>query len=335
MVDATHTSFKADDRSYFSLIKKDIHNQTSEAGYSSKKIAEIDIIVSEMTSNLSKYAVGGEILFRSQTVEEEYVEIICIDNGPGILDVSKVMADGMSTANTLGHGLGSISRFSDKFDIYSQKGWGTIALSRVYKKDIELIVKPQVELKALVVAKPGETSSGDGTFYISNEDFVKVLVADGLGHGIEANKAVNAAVETFKSCKSNDPVEIIRQIHADIKKTRGFVGMLLVYERKFKTWRAVGVGNISMRMQNYVGSKNCISYNGIIGHNIPNTMKIQEFANDDFNQLILCSDGIVSRWDLSKFPAIQKHDLAIQAAAIYKEFGRKTDDMSVIIIKSS
>jgi anti-sigma regulatory factor (Ser/Thr protein kinase) len=62
MVDATHISFAANDRSYFSLLKKEIHKRAEDAGISAVKINALDLIVAEMTSNLFKYAKDGEIL---------------------------------------------------------------------------------------------------------------------------------------------------------------------------------------------------------------------------------------------------------------------------------
>lgn len=335
MVDATHKSFRADDRSYFSLLKKEIHNAVLKAGYSNKKIAEIDIIVSELTSNLAKYAVNGEILFSHfQQDESDYIEIICIDNGPGMADAQRMISDGLSTTNTLGHGLGSIKRLSDTFDIYSQRNWGTIVLSRVYKSDAEISRKlPPVNIKAIVLPKTGEETSGDGCYHIVTKTHVKVLLADGLGHGVEANKAVNEAVSAFKSCESNDPVEIIRVLHTHIRKTRGAVITVMVYDIKLKTWSSVGVGNISMKLVGSVLNKSCVPYNGIVGHNIPNTMKVQQFSRADCNLMILCSDGIKSRWEISKYPQLTKCDLSIIAAALYKDFARGTDDLSVLITK--
>ncbi|WP_207421312.1 SpoIIE family protein phosphatase [Desertivirga brevis] len=335
MVDATHISFRADDRSYFSLLKKEIHSRVSEAGFGTQKSAEIDIIVSEMTSNLFKYAIDGEILLSyGQENSIDYFEIISIDNGPGMSDAAKMVADGVSTTNTLGHGLGSIKRLSDKFEIYSQKGWGTIALSRVYRESPGLKKRPPVELRRLVVSKPGESVSGDGCYYEMDANKVRILVADGLGHGIEANKAVNEAIKAFKELNSDDPSDIIKQLHSSIKKTRGMVGTVIIYDIKSKTWKFAGIGNISMKLLNSLSSKNYISYNGIIGHNIPTTIKPQEATHLEYNQMILCSDGIKSRWESSKYPLINKYDLSILAAALYKDYARRTDDMSVVIARS-
>ena len=78
-----------------------------------------------------------------------------------------------------------------------------------------------------------------------------------------------------------------------------------------------------------------MSYNGIVGHNIPNTLNDQQYSGEEFNQVMLCSDGIKTRIEMSKYPMMYRHDLTILAAAIYKDHARRTDDMSVVIAKVS
>lgn len=337
MVDATHKSFDASDRSYFALIKKEAHALAVAHEFSEKRTAELDIIVAELTSNLYKYAKGGEILIGAFGQNEAtFIELICLDDGPGIADLSRVMADGYSTTNTMGHGLGSIKRLSDEFDIYSARGSGTILVSRVHKNERPgRKVRHPMQVRGIVVAKPGESISGDGCYFKSSGNFFKMMLADGLGHGPEANLAVNEAVKAFKTCPFHSPVEIIRYIHPEVRKTRGLVGTIIVFNLENKTFSVAGVGNISLKMEGPLQSKNQLSYNGIIGHNIPNTMNDLVQKLTDYNHFTLCSDGIKSRWDLQKYPGINRTDLTIQAAAIYKEFSRRTDDMSVLIVKTA
>ncbi|WP_256014247.1 SpoIIE family protein phosphatase [Desertivirga xinjiangensis] len=334
MDSATHTSYFADDRSYFSILKKDIHKKASDAGFCDRKLAELDIVVAEITSNLFKYAVRGEILVCVAGGKgKEYIELLSIDSGPGMTDANRMVGDGVSSSGTLGEGLGSIRRLSDFFELYSIRGWGTILLCRIYKNSVDLPVKEQVIIRSLTVPKPGETVSGDGNCYKITADYFKVLVADGLGHGIEANKAVVEAGAAFKLCPYHDPAQIIRFIHDSIRKTRGAVGTVVVFDFKERKWSIAGVGNISSRMISYLDGRNFMSYNGIIGHNIPNTIKSHEVSANDFQQIILCSDGLKSRWDTGKYPNINKYDPSVLAAALYKDFGRRTDDMSVVISK--
>jgi hypothetical protein len=62
-------------------------------------------------------------------------------------------------------------------------------------------------------------------------------------------------------------------------------------------------------------------------------MKDSYMEAEKNQQLIMCSDGIRSRWDLTKYPSILKHDPMLLAAALYKDFSRRNDDTSVFIAK--
>jgi anti-sigma regulatory factor (Ser/Thr protein kinase) len=336
MVDATHTRFIAGDRSYFAIIKKEIRQKAENAGFEAKRLADLELVVAEMTSNLHKYAVGGEILAGSfRDGDNHYIELISIDHGPGMAAPHKMMEDGVSTSNTLGTGLGSIKRLSDKFDIYSMKEWGTVVLSRIYKNTIVPGSLPpsRLDLRPLVIAMPGQNISGDGSYFKITDQHFKLMVADGLGHGEEANHAVNEAVRAFSTCPYHSPAEIIKHVHRSIRGTRGMVATIVVFDFNAKTWKVAGVGNITTRMSNFLDIKNLMSHNGIIGLNIPNIINDQEVSADNFHQVTLCSDGIRSRWEWSKFTGIHRCDLSIQAAAIYKDFAGQTDDMSIVMAK--
>jgi anti-sigma regulatory factor (Ser/Thr protein kinase) len=336
MVDATHISFAADDRSYFSLIKKEIHRAATEAAISTTRINELDLVVAEMTSNLFKYGEQGEILMGIFPNDgNPYIELISIDNGPGMVNPSRMLQDGISTTKSMGHGFGSMKRLSDTFDLYSLTGWGTIVLSRIYS-DPEKIKKTSddVTIYPIIVAKPGESESGDGCVYKKNTRHIKIMLADGLGHGIEANKAINEAAVAFKACPDYNPVDNLRYIHDSIKKTRGAVMNITCYDSETKTWSCAGIGNIATRLFGPVNFRSHMSYNGIVGHNIPGTMTAQEYPANQFNQVMLCSDGIKTRFDLAKYPQIYKAHPSILAAAVYKDHARRNDDMSVVIIKA-
>jgi hypothetical protein len=249
-----------------------------------------------------------------------------------MVNPSKMMQDGVSTTSTLGHGLGSMKRMSDIFDLYSQIGWGTIVLSRVYNEP-EKVKKHEMLIRPIIVCKPGEKTSGDGFTLKITDKYIKIMLADGLGHGPEANKAVNEAAAAFKIFPEYSPTETIRFINTAIKKTRGAVMNVLGYDFISKTWASTGVGNIAARMFGPANFKNHMSYNGIVGHNIPNTMSDQLYASEDFNQVLLCSDGIRTRLELTRYPMMYKYDPTVLAAAIYKDHARRNDDMSIVIAK--
>src|SRR6185437_10065462 len=228
-----YKSFRADDRSFFSLIKKEIHQQVASAGFDEIRIGKIDIIIAEITSNLSKYAVGGQLFAGiGSDAYGEYFDVIGLDGGPGIPDLSRVLSDGYSSTGSLGHGLGSIRRLSDQFDLFSMKDWGTILISRVYKNDLPRTRKKKIDCQGLNVPKAGESVSGDGFYIRDTPDTWSILVADGLGHGAGAHAAVEKAGEVFAECPEESPTEIIRYIHHRVRKTRGIVGVIIVLDKK-------------------------------------------------------------------------------------------------------
>ena len=336
MADDAQLIFNVADRSYFALLKKRIHALAVDSGFSEERTGKVDIIVAELVTNLVKHAGGGQLVVKKikDVSHGDGIEIVSIDNGPGIGDVKRMMQDGVSTTNTLGHGLGAIQRLSDICEIYTQKNWGTVFLSRIFKSEKESNKKPRaVEISSLVLPKPGEELCGDGFYYKLTKEKLKLFLGDGLGHGPEAAKAVNTAIDVFKRNVEETPVEIIRDLHQSVRKTRGLVACVAIFYFKEKLWRICGVGNISTKVSSYVNTKNYVAHNGIIGHNIPNTMKDQEVPYEPGQNIILCSDGLKNRWDLIKYPGILKNDLSILTAALYKDNTRNSDDASIAAAK--
>ena len=332
------TSYRVEERSYVSYIKREIHNQVQRCKFSQIQAGKIDIIVSEMASNIIKHAGSGELLFRVDEFDElcSTFEIISIDNGPGIADTARMMRDGVSTTHTLGQGLGSINRLSDMAQLYSMPGWGTIHYAMVKKdsgKKTSAVKKAGLEIRALCVNKPRETVCGDGYSIRHSDSETFIFFGDGLGHGEFAKDAVDRAGEFFLQSRDNEPVDIIRNMHEKIRRTRGLVGTVARCDLKSNQWTICGVGNIFTRVYSGIESKNIMPYNGTIGLNLPSTMNSYVLNCENNQHLIMCSDGIQTRWDLNKYPAVLKYDSMILASAIYKDFSRRNDDASVLIAK--
>lgn len=338
-MDKRFTSYSIEDRSYIAYLKREIHKEVATGSFTEQRAGEIDIIVSEICSNLVKYATSGEILYRMQHEEASgsSFEILAIDKGPGIADINRVMRDGVSTGTTLGHGLGAIERLSSVFNIYSIPEWGTIVYSKVSTQQTGFTRKENFDLdvRGLVVPKPREVESGDMYRVKRTKNDVRVFLGDGLGHGKFAQEAVDQAGNFFFATEEENPVDIVRQMHEKVRRTRGLVATIGILDKKTNQWRICGVGNILTRLYQGITYKNYMSYNGTIGLNIPNSINVSTFPAERNQYLVMCSDGIRSRWDLTRFPSILKYDNMVMAAAIYKDFNRGTDDSSILISKVS
>ena len=74
--------------------------------------------------------------------------------------------------------------------------------------------------------------------------------------------------------------------------------------------------------------------NGTLGHTIG---RIQQFAYpwDKDSSLIMHSDGLATRWDLNKYPGLAHRHPTLIAAALYRDFARDRDDVTVFVARSA
>lgn len=297
------------------------------------------IIVTELANNIIRHAKTGEMLIRPLSKEGTYgIEIIAIDRGPGMDNVAKCISDGYSTAGTTGTGLGAVFRLSNRqCDIYSIPGQGTIVVTQIWPAKSENLKSTSEKLSFGVVCVPfrGESISGDGWACKIASDQITVMVTDGLGHGQFAANASKEAIRVFNQNHTLSPQLIIQTLHPALRKTRGAA---LAVSRILPSTNEVhfaGIGNIAATLISIDGStRSMASQAGIVGHEI---RKIQEFTYSSKNVtcLVMCTDGIVTRWQLDKYPGLLQRHPSLMAAVIYRDFTRARDDATVFVLKAT
>ncbi len=113
-------------------VKKNLR----QLGLDPETIRRVSIAMYEGEINMVIHAGGGVAEVR---VEENYIEIVLEDHGPGIRDIEQAMQAGFSTApdkiRSLGFGAGmglpNMKRYTDYMDIESTIGVGTRVTMRV------------------------------------------------------------------------------------------------------------------------------------------------------------------------------------------------------------
>ena len=108
-------------------------NLATALGFDETRCGQVAIVAPEVASNLFKHARDGVLLL--QPLEQGKaigIEILALDRGPGMTDVSRCRRDGFSTAASPGNGLGAIARLSTLLDIYSLPQVGTVLLARLW-----------------------------------------------------------------------------------------------------------------------------------------------------------------------------------------------------------
>lgn len=87
--------------------------------------------VSELSTNILRYACQGTVSLKViHDGDKTGIEVIALDQGPGIEHISQALKENYSTGKGLGLGLPSVKRIMDEFDIRSAPGMGTRIMAK-------------------------------------------------------------------------------------------------------------------------------------------------------------------------------------------------------------
>jgi hypothetical protein len=161
-----------------------------------------------------------------------------------------------------------------------------------------------------------------------------LLVVDGLGHGPIAARAASVAVEAFAATgRLPGPEAVVHALHAALRPTRGAALAVSELDLISRTVRFSGVGNIGATVEGAAQkARGLVSHNGIAGHE---ARRIQEFTVPwpAKGLLVVHSDGIQTQWKLDAYSGLQARHASVIAGVLYRDFRRKGDDATVVVIK--
>jgi anti-sigma regulatory factor (Ser/Thr protein kinase) len=309
-----------------------------ELGMDEGGAEHVAIVVTEACTNLLKHASGGQVLLQTTTEESDaspFLELLAVDQGPGMSNLDQCLRDGYSSGSSLGQGLGAIQRMSKQSDIYTLPGKGTVVLARWWLSRNGSKPAPANRLGAVNVPMPGEDVCGDAWGSARSGDDLVIIVADGLGHGLDARLASAEAVRQVYQEPQLLPKALLMRVHQALRSTRGAAVAVARIDCLRGKLTFAGVGNISARI--YAGSEskqNLVSLNGIAGHQCE---RIQEFsyAWPEDGLLILHSDGLSTSTGLETYPGLAARDPALIAGLLYRDFCRGRDDATVVVAKAA
>ena len=169
-----------------------------QMGLDQTRTGQVAIVATELATNLVKHAQDGVIVLRVlRRGEVGGVEIVALDRGPGMRDVSVLFGDGTSTTGTLGIGLGAVRRLASRYDVHSVPGRGTVVTASFWQGPAGV-----EEVTAGLTRKlAGESECGDAYAVRDTPDGLLLLSVDGLGHGPLAARAATAATRIFRESR--------------------------------------------------------------------------------------------------------------------------------------
>ena len=288
------------------------------------------LVITEVATNLLKHGGGGEVFVGPAAPgSTKGLQVIALDKGRGMANVRASLEDGVSTTGTAGTGLGAISRASTSFDIYSELGAGTVVAATVYGNGA---VPPLAA--GLSVPLAGETRCGDGWATWTAGELMSIFLCDGLGHGVEAAHATDLAVAAFRRHAEQPTRQIIEQVFAALKPSRGAAVAVAELDRREGRARFCGLGNIAGTIVRRDGSSHSlVSYPGIAGHTM---RRLQEFTYEwpAGSLIVLQSDGLSTHWSLEPYSGLLSRDPAVIAGVLYRDFRRVRDDATVVVARN-
>jgi hypothetical protein len=188
-----------------------------------------------------------------------------------------------------------------------------------------------MEVGGVSVAKPGESTCGDGWAMTRRASGAVILLADGLGHGPEAAQAAREAIRIFQKHANESPGAILKVAHDALRSTRGAAVAIADVDCDSGLVTFSGIGNIA-GMVLAADRRNMVSHNGILGHTV-RTISAFTYAWVPDALVILNSDGLLSQWSLNAYPGIAARDPSLIAAVLYRDFSRGRDDATVVVAK--
>jgi hypothetical protein len=249
-----------------------------------------------------------------------------------MVNVQACLADGYSSAGTAGKGLGAVMRLSTFVDIASWPGAGTAILSRIEPgKTRVAYATSHSGFGAVSVAKLSEDVCGDAWAIDVNEAITTLFLADGLGHGPSAAEAAVEAVRLFRRFRGHQVPTLLDYIHGGMRSTRGAAVSMARYDPLLQQVTFGGIGNVAGVLVSRSELRRMVTMPGTAGYNV---RKIQSFQYPfESGLVILCSDGVSTSWTLDRYPNLAAAHPTLIAAVLYRDFGRRRDDATVLVGK--
>ena len=127
--------------------RRALRTLAARLGFPRAACQELEIVISELCSNIVKYGIPGRIELRGlkDPTHGVAVSIVAFDHGPPIQDLASALKDGCDDRGPidpmlllkrrgLGAGLGAIVRLTDSFQVDQGPGEKRIAVIRYLKR---------------------------------------------------------------------------------------------------------------------------------------------------------------------------------------------------------
>jgi anti-sigma regulatory factor (Ser/Thr protein kinase) len=256
------------------------------------------------------------------------IEVVAADRGPGLADPAQAFLGLGNSEGSLGIGLAGVRRLCHELDMDVRLGEGTCIWIRAFAEPVPRA--PEVGIFGRPVE--GESSSGDGAFFARREADVLLAVADGLGHGDAARLGSQRALEGVIENPWDELDAIFVRANDAARGTRGAVFGLARLASKYSVDYLI-VGDIRGEATRIGNVQRFLTTAGYLGSARRARHRVHTTAIEADDLVLLCSDGINSRLDLSDERLLVRQAPVVIAQTVVERYAKAHDDALVAVVR--
>jgi len=316
------------------LARQSAESLGGRVGFDEPAVAELGIVAVELATNVLNHAASGEITIAHISDDDrEGIRIESFDAGPGIDDVDAAFADGVSTAGSLGSGLGAVNRLMDQVTVSApgEPDYGThVVADRWLRTEIDPSQPCPLDFGAASRPISHGEPNGDSFTITQWDDKALVGVIDGLGHGVDAHEAALAAKQYVERHYDASMATLFEGTERACRGTRGVVMALARFDWKEESITYGSVGNIRHKTHG-PADLSVVQRRGVLGSNGPEPV-VKTTPWDTGATLIMFSDGLTSHWSWSDHDDLLAEPASVIASGLLDRLGKDHDDATVLVV---
>jgi anti-sigma regulatory factor (Ser/Thr protein kinase) len=321
-----------DDSADIGAVRRRFVALAAAAGLDEARTTDGAVVATELASNVLKHAQrGGVVLSSVHELDRCGVAIAAWDRGPG-MNFAESLRDGVSTASTRGAGLGAVARLATWFDAYTPHGRGSVVVAVMFPRGPARAAR--FAIGAVCVPYPGLAVCGDAWAAHASGERVTVLVCDGLGHGDGAATASAAVIAAFDAAPEDPLAAILERADRAARPTRGAAATVARIDLASRELAVAGIGNVAAWVAGDA-LKQLVTQHGTLGQVTPSHIHEERHRFAPGALLVMCSDGIRSRWSFEDHPGLAARQPVTIATVMWRDLSRGRDDASVVVVREA